>query len=482
VRLFQRPLQQYRIHLLLLRQPRRLSAGLGRNVDIPGRPSEKVVLDGLGLGELIVVHPLTPAPGHSRGLFFAIRYAGMKKITRREFAWTTAALALQTSRIGAATPLDDMLRTGIQRRKIPAVAAMVATADKITYQGAFGKRDTASGIEVTPNSIFAIASMTKAITSTAALQLIDQEKVKLDEPVSKHLPQLGKLQVLDGYDAAGKPILRPPRTPVTLHHLLTHTSGLCYDTWSSDMVEYEKRGGAAPVGVAPSVPLMFDPGKRWQYGYSTDWTGRLVEAVSGLTLEQYFQRNILQPLGMKDTSFIVTPEKFERVVSRHQRQADGSLLQDQRTLPAAPPAFNGGGGLYSTCGDYVKFMQMILRRGRSATGEQILKPQTVAMMSSNQIADLGAGRLKTFQPARSSDVDLHPGAVDKWGLGFLINTEAYPGGRSAGSLAWAGISNTFYWIDPKRGMCATIMMQFLPFVDKEAVGLLSDFERAVYSS
>jgi CubicO group peptidase (beta-lactamase class C family) len=227
---------------------------------------------------------------------------------------------------------------------------------------------------------------------------------------------------------------------------------------------------------------MFDPGKRWQYGYSTDWAGKLVETVSGLTLEQYFQRNIFQPLGMKDTSFIVSSEKFERMVSRHQRQTDGSLQQDPRALPPAPPAFNGGGGLYSTCGDYVKFMQMILRRGRSATGEQVLQPQTVAMMSTNQIGELGAGRLKTFQPARSSDVDLHPGAIDRWGLGFLINTVAYPSGRSAGSLAWAGLANTFYWIDPKRGMCATIMMQFLPFVDKEAVGLLGDFDHAVYSS
>jgi methyl acetate hydrolase len=297
----------------------------------------------------------------------------MTTITRREFAWTAAALALKARSVSAATGLDDILRTGIQRKKIPAVAAMVATADKITYQGAFGKRDVASEVTVTPDSIFSIASMTKAITSTAALQLVDQGKVKLDEPVSKHLPQLGMLQVLDGFDAAGKPILRAPRTPVTLHHLLTHTSGFCYDTWSGEMVEYEKHGGTTPTGVAPLVPLMFDPGKRWQYGYSTDWTGRLVEAVSGLTLEQYFQRNILQPLGMKDTSFILPAEKFDRYVSAHQRPPDGSLQQQMRTLPATPAAFNGGGGLYSTAGDYVRFMQMILKRGRSATGAQILQ-------------------------------------------------------------------------------------------------------------
>jgi CubicO group peptidase (beta-lactamase class C family) len=403
-------------------------------------------------------------------------------ITRREFGFAAFGLSLQVRKLGAATNLDDILRTGIQRRRIPAVAAMVATPEKITYKGAFGKRDMASGVNVTPESIFAIASMTKAITSTAALQLLEQGRVTLDEPVSKHIPEFAMLQVLDGYDTAGKPKLRPPRTPVTLRHLLTHTSGFCYDTWSAEMIEYEKHGGAAPVGVAPFVPLMFDPGERWHYGYSADWTGKLVEKVSGLTLEQYFQRNICEPLSMKDTSFLVPDTKFDRLVNRHQRQSDGSLKQETRALPPAPAAFNGGGGLYSTTGDYVRFMQMILRRGRGPSGRQILKPETVAMMSSNQIGELSAGKLKSFQPGRSSDVDLHPGADDKWGLGFLINTVPYPGGRSAGSLAWAGIANTFYWIDPKQGICATIMMQFLPFVDKEAVGLLTDFERAVYSS
>src|SRR5713101_4546725 len=216
-------------------------------------------------------------------------------ITRRDFGAIAFALAAQAPRLTAAskaaTSLDDLLRTGIERRKIPAVAAMVATADKITYQGAFGKRDViASGARATPDSIFAIASMTKAITSTAALQLVDQGKLKLDEPVSKHLPEFAKLQVLDGYDSSGKPILRPVRTPVTLKHLLTHTSGLCYDTWSEDMMKYEKATGTSVSlgAVAPLIPLMFEPGTRWQYGYSTDWTGRLVEIVSGLTLEQFF--------------------------------------------------------------------------------------------------------------------------------------------------------------------------------------------------
>jgi CubicO group peptidase (beta-lactamase class C family) len=230
------------------------------------------------------------------------------------------------------------------------------------------------------------------------------------------------------------------------------------------------------------VPLVFEPGTRWQYGYSADWTGKVVEAVSGLNLEQYFQRNILGPLGMSDTSFIFPPEKFDRLVGQSRRQNGGPLQGVPRALPPKPAAFNGGGGLNSTAPDYIRFMQMILRYGRSGVRDEILTAKSVEMMSVNQIGDLRAGILKTFQPDLSSDVDVHPGEVDKWGLGFLINQVAYPGGRSAGSLAWAGVFNTFYWIDPPRGICAVIMMQFLPFVDKEAVGLLGDFERAVYAN
>jgi CubicO group peptidase (beta-lactamase class C family) len=408
----------------------------------------------------------------------------MSTITRREFSQLAAALAASARGLRAGTSIDDTLRSGIQRRNIPCVTAMVATADKITYQGAFGTRDAASGTKVTPDSIFAIASMTKAVTSVAAMQLVEQGKIALDEPASKFLPELAKLEVIDGFDAAGQPKTHNVRTPITLKHLLTHTSGFAYPQWSDVLTQYTNVSGKSfrPSAVAPKAPLIFEPGTRWHYGFSADWTGKLVEKISGLTLEQYFQGNILQPLGMDDTSFLLASSKFDRLVSKYDRQADGSLKEEPRTPPAAPTDFNGGGGLYSTAGDYVKFMQMILRRGRSATGKQILQPKTVDMMATNQIGNLGAGRLKTQVPELSSDVDVHPGAIDKWGLGFLINTVPYAGGRSAGSLAWAGIWNTFYWIDPKRQICAAIMMQFLPFVDKQAVGMLGDFERSVYAA
>jgi methyl acetate hydrolase len=405
----------------------------------------------------------------------------MSPISRREFGGLVLALGTQTSKLWSAAGIDETLRSGMERRKIPAVVAMVAKAETTTYTGAFGKRDSSSRVNVKPDSIFAIASMTKAITTTAALQLVEQGKVTLEEPVSKYLPQLERLQVLESFDKAGKPVLRPAAKPVTLHHLLTHTSGFCYDTWDEKMFKYAEQAGApGPNQTAVVTPLMFEPGTRWQYGTSVDWAGRLVETISGHTLEEYFQRNIFAPLGMKDTSYIMPAEKFDRLVSRYSRRSDGALKEDPRTLPAKPTAFNGGGGLYSTAGDYVRFMQMILRRGKGSDKQQILSAKTVGMMEANQIGELRAGKMRSFRPDRSSDVDLHPGATDKWGYGFLINTTAYEGGRSAGSLAWAGIDNTFYWIDPRRGLCATIMMQFLPFVDQEAVSLLREFEQAVY--
>jgi methyl acetate hydrolase len=407
-------------------------------------------------------------------------------LTRRQFGAGLAAAAAPVRAIFAAPAgtagIDATLRDGIARRKIPCVAAMVATTDKIVYAGAFGIRDAESGTGVTTDSIFAIASMTKAITSTAAMQLVERGKVTLEEPAAKHLPELAKLDVLEGFDQAGKPKLRPARKPVTLRHLLTHTSGFAYDTWDESMLKYNALDPTPRGAVAPLTPLIFEPGTRWQYGTGLDWTGKLVEAVSGQTLEAYFQANILEPLGMKDTKFSVPEDKFGRLVSVYQRQGDRPLKQNPRSLPAPPKAFNGGGGLYSTAGDYLRFMQMILRKGRGEGNIRVLDAKTVEMMSSNQTGNIAAGRLKTYRPDLSGDVDFHPGFPDRYTYGFLLNPVAYEGGRSAGSLAWAGIYNTFYWIDPRKGICATIMMQFLPFVDSEAMGLLREFERAVYSA
>lgn len=397
----------------------------------------------------------------------------MPTLDRRQFGTFALSLLAPGRKALAAPALNESLRATATTRKIPAVAAMVATPDRIVWSGAFGTRDSA---------IFSIASMTKAITTTAALQLVERGLISLDEPVSKHLPEFQNPEILTGFDAAGKPVLRACTKPITLKHLLTHTSGLVYDIWDRDLLRYESAVAGTPAERKRPAPLLFEPGARWEYGTSLDWAGRLVETVTGLTLEDYFQHNILQPLGMTDTSYILPAAKFERLANSYQRRPDGTLKVEPRKLPSPPKSFNGGGGLYSTPPDYIRFMQMILRRGRGDRKQQILRPETVDMMATNQIGPLSAGKLKTARPEESCDVDFHKGAIDKWGYGFLINTTAYDGGRSAGSLAWAGIMNTFFWIDPRRALCATVMMQFLPFCDPEAVGLLRDFERAVYAA
>ena len=403
----------------------------------------------------------------------------MHKINRRDFTAMALTLAARRS-LSAAAGIEETLRAGVETRHIPAAVAAVAGPEKTIYTGAFGSRDSA-GPQAATDSIFSIASMTKAITTVAALQLVEHGKLKLDEPVAKHLPQLSNLQVLSGFDSGGKPILHPAGRPVLLKHLLTHTAGFAYAGWDENLQRYNEHFAPKNAAGAPS-PLVFEPGTRWEYGTNLDWTGRLVEAVSGTTLEDYFQRHILQPLGMRDTSYILAHEKFDRLVSNGQRQSDGSLKESPRQPPAAPKSFNGGGGLYSTVGDYVRFMQMILGRGSAPGGVRILSPKLVAEMTSNQIGSIPAGILRTTDPARSADVDFHPGARDGFSYGFLINSTAHEGGRSAGSLAWAGLYNTFFWIDPSRQVCATIMMQFLPFCDPQATGLLRDFEHAVYAS
>lgn len=404
----------------------------------------------------------------------------MHRIDRRSILLTGAAALIPTRlRPASASPIDEALRSGIERRKIPCVVAMVAGPDRTLYSGAFGVRDTA-GLPVHIDSIFQIASMTKAITSVAALQLVEQGRLGLDQPVAKYLPEFEGIQVLDGYDAADKPVLRPPAAPPTLRHLLTHTSGLCYDIWDGDMFRYLSKHKQKP---GMPGPLMFDPGKRWQYGQGLDWAGRLVEALSKMTLEEYFQAKILKPLKMADTSYILPAPKFDRLVSVYGRASAGAdLKQEERKLPSPPKSFNGGGGLYSTAADYVRFMQMTLNGGAGPDGVRILRAETVGEMKKNQIGSATAGKMKSYRPSWSSDVDIQPGHDEKWTLAFLLNTDSYEGGRSAGSLAWAGLLNTFYWIDPKRSLCAVILMQFLPFVDKQAIGLLNDFERAVYAA
>ena len=329
------------------------------------------------------------------------------------------------------------------------------------------------------------AAMTKAITSTAAMQLVERGKLELDRPIRELLPELAAAKVLEGFDAGGEPKLRPARRDITLRHLLTHTAGFAYDIWSPDLIRYQERMGIPGVincqNLALTTPLLFDPGEKWNYGINIDWVGKAVEKVSGQNLEDYFRDNIFAPLGMRDTAFKLGTGQRARLAGMHARQPDGSLQQMEFELPQEPEFHMGGGGLYGTAGDYLKFQQMFLHEGRH-NGAQVLEPETVRLMVRNHIGDLDVRLLETAMPPYSNDAEFFPGMIKKWGLGFMISTESVPGGRTAGSLAWAGLGNTYFWIDPGEGVAGVILTQLIPFADPKVLELFAQFETAVYAA
>jgi methyl acetate hydrolase len=336
---------------------------------------------------------------------------------------------------------------------------------------------------MTLDTVVWIASMTKAITATAAMQLVERGKLALDAPASQLAPGLAKAQVLDGFDAAGQPRLRAPKRPITLRQLLTHTAGFGYEIWRSEIARYQTAtntpGITTCTNAALTTPLLFDPGEGWEYGINIDWAGKMVEAASGQRLDAYLQANVLGPLGMKDTSFKLSPAQRARLASVHQRDDQGALAPIEFALPEEPEFHMGGGGLNGTAPDYLAFAQMIMHGGRF-NGAQILRAETVDQMAQNHIGALEIGPLKTAMPGLSNDVELFPGMSKKWGLSFLINTAQAPTGRSAGSLAWAGLANTYFWIDRRKQVCGVFLSQLFPFYDHTAIDLLTKFETEVY--
>jgi len=363
---------------------------------------------------------------------------------------------------------------------VPGVVAAAATKDRPIFEGGFGKRDLTTGDPMTSDTVVWIASLTKAITGACAMQLVEREKLSLDASIKEVLPELGKVRVLEGFDDKGEPKLRAPRRDITLRHLLTHTAGFGYNMWNSDIVRYMEKTGTpgthSGMNAALTTPLLFDPGERWEYGISMDWVGKAVEATAGMRLGRYMKENVFDPLGMNDTAFRIGAAQRQRLARIHRRMPDGFVATNME-VPQEPEFEGGGGGLYSTVGDYLKFALMILHGGK-LNGAQVLKPDTIALMSKNAMGDISCRPLKTATPHLTNDLDFVDGM--KWGLSFLINSEKSATGRSPGSLAWAGLANSYYWIDPAQGVAGVFSTQILPFVDKKAVALFKDFETEVY--
>jgi len=335
------------------------------------------------------------------------------------------------------------------------------------------------------DSVMWIASMTKPVTAVASMQLVEQGRIQLDEPAARWAPDLDKVQLLEGFDADGTPRLRPPRRPITLRHLLSHTSGHGYGMWNPELARYLEQtdlpGTMTCQNVALALPLLFDPGERWNYGISMEWAGKVIEGASGMRLGEYLRKNLFEPLSMDSTGFRITKEMRRRMSRLHERDAEGNLVAGDFEVPQEPEFELGGGGLYSTAPDFLAFMRMVLGRG-TYKGHRVLKPETLDLMSRNQLGVLRVGRMVTTNPARSNDAEFFPGVAKGWGLGFMINLEAAPTGRSAGSLAWAGLTNCYFWIDPARNTGGLCLTQVLPFADVKALPLFLEFETEVYRS
>ncbi len=387
------------------------------------------------------------------------------------------------TRVPLRTTLDDALDAATQT--LPGVVACVTSPTQILYEGARGVRSTSAEGEMTIDTIVALASMTKPLVSVAAMQLIERRELALDQPLDTVVPQLASPSVLEGFDDGGSPILRPARGTITVRQLLSHTSGYGYAFWNEDLCRLlDSRG----TGVVPAnweeleaTPLLFDPGAAWAYGISTDVLGKVIEAVSGVALDEYLTANVLGPMGMHDTTITLSDEQRARAASIHVRGSGGALEPLEDPIDGDRRFAMGGGSLCGTGPDYVRFLQMLLGYG-TLDGERILEPASVVAMAADQLGPLPVTILRTSMPSASNDVDLLPGVPLTWGLGFQINTEPTSTGRCRGSLAWAGLFNTYFWVDHALSVGGVVLTQLLPFADETALGLLDRVERATYSS
>jgi CubicO group peptidase (beta-lactamase class C family) len=377
-----------------------------------------------------------------------------------------------------------LLEDAVARGAVPGAVALAVRGDGVLFEAAAGRRDLSGPAAMTTDTIFALASMTKAIVSVGAMQLVEQGRLALDAPVADVLPVLAAPRVLEGFDAASVPLLRPARTVMTLRHLLTHTAGFGSPDWNPDLRRYLEQTGlpSAPANFdqLSRTPLLFDPGARWNYSISVGIAGLLMEAVSRQSLDRYLREHVLGPLGMENTTFLLTPAQQSRRARMHQRTADGTLAPIDWPAGLGQAFTAGNGGLCGTAGDYGRFLRMLLNGGE-LNGTRLLSEETVADMGRNQIGELQVPTMVSVAPERSNDVNFFPGMAQKWGLGFLLNGEPGPHGRSAWSMAWGGLCNSYFWLDPARGVAGCMLAQVLPFADPKALELFGAVERAVYA-
>lgn len=368
--------------------------------------------------------------------------------------------------------------TAFTSANLPGAVGMIVDRDGVRFAQALGVTDADGKAPVAIDTPFQIASMTKALATVAAMQQVEAGRLSLDAPIGDVLPELADARVLTGFDADGKPQTRPAARPITLRHLLTHTAGFGYFFIHPELLRYFSAVGMPAPGSLDGIrtPLLFDPGDKWEYSVSIDWAGLAVEAVTGNKLGDYMAEHVFAPLGMTGTGFFdALPDGAAKV---HVRDESGAL-KAQPTFLGGGEYHNAGGGLVGTAPDYARFVRAMLRGGE-LDGNRVLKAETVAEMARNQVAPLRAGYMGSAMPNLAQPYDTFPEQHTGWGLGFLINPEPGPNGRSPGSLAWAGIFNSYYWIDPAKGVGGVFMSQLSPFGDPGALGCFGALERMAY--
>ncbi len=380
-------------------------------------------------------------------------------------------------------PIDQVLQAAVDAGHVPCVVAMAADDNGVIYEGAAGPRAAGTDDPVTPDTMLRIASMTKMVATVAALQQVERGTLDLDAPVDSYRPEFADVPVLEGFDG-DEPKLRPPATRATVRQLVTHTTGLGYWFFNADIARWEQVTGSPNVmsgsNAVFSAPMVADPGTKFEYGINIDWLGKVTEEASGQSFDKYLGENILAPLRMNQTTFVMTPQQRADCVPIHVRGEDGSWVATELDWAQQPDYWAGGHGLYSTPRDYLSFQQMLLGGG-ALDGERILEQSTVEAAFRNEIGDLDfPAAIPTADPPVTCDVNLGPGL--KWGLGLLLNTGPLPGMRAAGSGAWAGLFNTHFWVDPASRVTGAIYTQMLPFADAPAFGMYMNFEAALYAS
>jgi CubicO group peptidase (beta-lactamase class C family) len=390
---------------------------------------------------------------------------------------------MSTSVNGSA--IDKVLQDAVDSGAVPHVVGIAADREGVIYEGGAGVRIAGESADpVSASTQFRIMSMTKIVCTAAALQQVERGELDINAPVENYCPEFADIQVLDGFDG-DTPRLRAPARRATVHHLLTHTSGLAYWFWNADIVKYEKVTGVPNVvpgsAEAFKAPMVADPGTAFEYGINIDWLGKVVEAVAGKTLDVVVKEGITGPLGMDNTMFVLDDARRDNCVTVHVRNDVGEWTSAGELLNQSPDWWAGGHGLYSTPHDFIRFERALLRGGE-LDGARILEQQTVDAAFSNQIGDLDfPAEIATADPPITDALRVGPGW--KWGYGLLLNTEDLPGMRRAWSGGWAGLFNTHFWIDRTTGICASIYTNSLPFiVENECWKLYVDFEKALYAS